>query len=108
MTNYKKTLNLEMPTNLEWLTKDKKGGQNLRKIWQMNRNKNIPIGQNKWNEKLELDNETNWKPLYTMADKCKLNIRSKYFQYQVLHRTIVTNRKLLQFNMRMYENCDNW
>ena len=42
-----------------------------------------------------------------MADKCKINIRSKYFHYQVLHRTIVTNRKLLQFNMRMDEKCDN-
>ena len=73
----------------------------------MNRNKDIPIGRSKWTEELELDNETNWKPLYTMADKCKINIRSKYFHYQVLHRTIVTNRKLLQFNMRMDEKCDN-
>ena len=107
MMNYEKTFNLEMPKNLEWLTKDKKGGQNLRKIWQMNRNKDIPIGQSKWIEELVLDNETNWKLLYTMADKCKINIRSKYFHYQVLHRTIVTNRKLLQFNMRIDELCDN-
>ena len=107
MSNYQKPLNLEMPTNLEWLTKDKKGGQNLRKIWQKNRNKDIPIGQSKWNDELELNNEANWKSLYTMADKCKLNIRSKYFQYQVLHRTIITNRKLLQFNICQDENCDN-
>ena len=60
-----------MPTNLEWLTKDKKGGQNLRGIWQTDRNNDIPIGQNKWIEKLELGDETNWKSLYTMADKCK-------------------------------------
>ena len=96
-----------MPTNLEWLIKDKKGGQNLRKIWQTDRNQDIPIGQSKWIEKLVIRDDTNWKSLYTMADKCKLNIRSKFFQYQVLHRTIITNRKLLQFNMRNDENWDN-
>ena len=107
MKNYQKTANLEMPTNLEQLIKDKKGGKNLRKIWQTDRNRDIPIGQSKLIEKLEIRDNTNWKPLYTMADKCKLNIQSKYFQYQVLQRTIITNRKLLQFNMRIDENCDN-
>ena len=37
---------------------------------------------------------------------CKLNARCIYFQLQVLHRTLITNRKLKQFNIREDEKCD--
>ena len=79
---------------MQRLTKDKKGGQSLRRQWQIDRKGDQPIGQLRWAEKQELPPDTNWKTLYDMGDKCKLNIRSKFFQYQVLNRSIMTNRKL--------------
>ena len=103
----KKTHNMQRPTTVDWLTKDKKGGQSLRRIWQIDRKGDQPIGQIRWTEKLELPLDTNLNTLYDMGEKCKLNIRSKFFQYQVLNRSIMTNRKLFQFNMRDDENCEN-
>ena len=106
MSNHSRTQNLTKPTIVEWITKDKKGGKNLRKIWN-HKNKTVKhIGQTKWEIELLTPDNINWKALFTMGEKCKTNIRSKYFQYQVLHRTIMTNRKLLQFNLRDNANCD--
>ena len=106
MSNHVRTQNLTKPTIIEWITKDKKGGKNLRKIWS-HKNKNVKhIGQTKWEIELVTPENTNWKALFIMGEKCKINTRSKYFQYQVLHRTIMTNRRLLQFNLRDNANCD--
>ena len=106
MSNFKRTQEVSQPTIISWMTRDKKGGQNLRKIWDLSKIKDKPIGQTKWITELSLHDNVNWKILYTMGEGYKVNIRSKYFQYQVLHRTIMTNRKLLQFNLRDNENCD--
>ena len=92
--------------NYDWVTKDKKGGHNLRQIWQQDRNKDIPIGKWKWIDKIELPDNMNWKTLYQMGEKCKVDIRSKYVQHQVVHRTVMTDRKLLQFNIKDTKNCD--
>ena len=105
--NYQKTQNMERPTIIDWLTKDKKGGQNLRKIWHLKDKESTIIGQVKWNEELGEIDKSVWRSLYLTSDKCKINIRSKYFQYQVLHRSIMTNRKLYQFNLRDNEVCDH-
>ena len=105
--NYQKTQNMERPTIIDWLTKDKKGGQNLRKIWHLNDKESTTVGQLKWNEELGEIDKSVWRSLYLTSDKCKINIRSKYFQYQVLHRSIMTNRKLYQFNLRDNEVCDH-
>ena len=106
MRIYQKTQNMERPTVIDWLTKDKKGGQNLRKVWHIEDKESTNIGQIRWNEELgEIDNST-WSSLYQMADKCKINVRSKYFQFQILHRSIMTNRKLYQFNLRDNEESD--
>ena len=106
MRHYQKTQNMERPTIIDWLTKDKKGGQNLRKVWHIEDKESTNIGQIRWNEELgEIDNAT-WSSLYQMADRCKINVRSKYFQFQILHRSIMTNRKLYQFNLRDNEECD--
>ena len=97
---------MERPTIIDWLTKDKKGGQNLRKIWHIKDKESTIIGQVKWNEEVGEIDKSDWRSLYQMADKCKINVRSKYFQFQLLHRTIMTNRKLYQFNLRDNEECD--
>ena len=41
-----------------------------------------------------------------MPMKCRLYARIRYFQFQVLHRTLVTNRKLNQFGIRDSEKCE--
>ena len=78
--NYQKTQNMERPTIIDWLTKDKKGGQNLRKIWHLNDKESTTIGQVKWNEELGEIDKSVWRSLYLTSDKCKINIRSKYFK----------------------------
>ena len=68
---------MERPTIIDWLTKDKKGGQNLRKVWHIEDKERTNIGQTRWNEELgEIDKST-WSSLYQMANKCKINVRSK-------------------------------
>ena len=42
MTNYRKKILLEKPPQIEWLTKDKKGGQNIRKIWNLENRSSPP------------------------------------------------------------------
>ena len=43
------------------------------------------------------------------SPKCVVSLepRTIYFQFQVLHRTIMTNKKLQQFNLRNNDNCES-
>ena len=74
MQNYQKSQNMERPTIIEWLTKDKKRGQNLRKIWHLEDKESTTIGQVKWNEEIGEIDKPYWRSLYQMADKCKINV----------------------------------
>ena len=101
--------NVYIPPPILWLTKEKKGIQCIREIWQYNKQKKLPPGQEKWLTELNLEDLEDWKCLYKMPLKCKINARSLYFQFQVLHRTLITNRKLKQFGIKdsdMCEYCD--
>ena len=64
------------------------------------------VGQVKWSDELALNRETNWQKLYLMAKKCNVNARIRFFKYQVLQRSLLTNRKLYLFNLIESENCD--
>ena len=59
----------------------------------------IPIGQIKWTTKLTCDT-LDWKFCYSLSDKCKKEARASFFQYQIPHRTIMTDKKIHQFNLR--------
>ena len=97
--------NITIPSHITWILSDKKGTKNIRKIYrQLDETK--PMGQIKWEIELEKIN-LNWKYLYSLTTNCKMNARSKYFQFQILHRSLVTNKKLHQFNIRDNELCDN-
>ena len=98
--------NVYRPPSIDWLTKDSRGTQNIRKIWQLNKTHKPPPGQSKWELELEMGNEEDWKCLYLIPIKCKMNARSSYLQFQILHRTLVKNRKLLQFGIKDTEKCD--
>ena len=98
------------PTNIEWLTKEKKGTSGIRKVWSETEEIEIK-GKDKWTLELTidpvLDYEKSWKYFYTLPHQFKLNARAIYFQFQVLHRTLITNRKLTQFGIKDNEQCDN-
>ena len=94
------------PKQIEWLCKDKKGTQNIRKIWEPDVPPELP-SQTKWVNELNRGAIMSWKPLFLLPIQSKLNARYKYFQIQILHRTLVTNRRLKLFNIREDETCDN-
>ena len=100
-----RTYKVNLPKHVKWLLKDKKGTSNIRKIFNED-NTEIPKGQIKW--EIEFGNEVlDSDFLYNLPNLCKQNARTKYFQFQVLHRTLITNKKLHQFNIRDNEICEH-
>ena len=99
------TLELNLPPPMQKLLQCKKGTSAIRKIWSDEIDENIPIGQFKWVIELVPLN-INWQFCYTIASKYKLNARTRFFHYQVLHRTVMTNKKLNQFRLRPNDQCD--
>ena len=108
MTSHKKSFDVKMPLKIKWILKDNKGGSQIRIIWTIENTKTPPVGETKWVNELQNDNNndpTNWTYLYILPFKCKVNARTKYFQYQILHRTLITNKKLKQFSLIPEEKC---
>ena len=106
LKNIPKDFNLVLPPILVWLLKDKKGTRNIRRVWSMKNSNNIPIGQQKWSLELNNPHQLNWKQIYLIPKKCNLNARIIYFQYQISHRSLITNKKLQQFGLRDNANCE--
>ena len=90
--------NLILPPILTLLTSDKKGTKNIRKTWKMGNIDVIPVGQEKWSQELPNPQLINWNEIYNLAKLCKMNARTIYFQYQVIHRSLITNRNF--FSLR--------
>ena len=99
------TYDLLLPISIQWLTKDKKGTRNLRHVFKQE-NRAVPKGQLKWSEELNLHVDTNWELIYARAQKCNLNARIKFFNYQILHRSLATNKKLMVFGITDNNQCD--
>ena len=104
MGNAERDYNITLPTNIAILLKDKRGTTSIRKIWTQASAFNPPTSQQKWN--IEYGNNE-WKYLYQLSHQCKFNARIIYFQYQILHRSLVTNKKLEQFGIRDNNLCDD-
>ena len=102
-----KFFNITRPQCISLLTKDKKGTRSIREMFHKGEGLEIPKGQQKWIDELNINVELDWKLLYTLPKKCKLNARSMYFQFQILHRTLITNHKLYQFNIKEDELCEH-
>ena len=49
-----------------------------------------------------------WASYYNNNNKTRAGINLQYFQYQVLTRTLVTNKKLKQFKISEDDNCSFW
>ena len=107
MQNMPKTYEATRPVSVQWLMKDKKGTKNIREVFHQQVPLNLPKGQLKWKEEFNIGDEYNWKYLYTISNTCKLNARSMYFQFQILHRTLITNKKLYQFNIKENDHCEH-
>ena len=106
LTGKQKSFNLQKPPNIEWITKDKKGGVNIRKIWEISNTEYIPIGRQRWDEQLDNPEDIIWEYSYMLTHKCRMNPRIRYFQYQILNRSLITNKKLRQFNLLDHDTCD--
>ena len=100
------SFNLEPPPVMSLIIKDTKGTSTIRKIWTLKQDSITPKGQMKWSLESQDPNRLEWIKIYNITKKCKLNARINYFQYQILHRSLVTNRKLHMFGIRDNENCD--
>ena len=97
--------NLQLPPVLEYLNNSAKGRKVIRQVWQKDKKDQVLTSQTKWKNDLVCDN-IEWKFCFQLPDKSKLEARTRFFQYQVLHRTLITNRKLHLFNLRGNEQCD--
>ena len=103
LENSIKDNNMRIRANIALITLDKKGPKNIRKVWVKKDDENIPAGQIKWTNEFGIND---WKYLYSIPFKCKMNARLIYFQYQVLHRSLITNKKLLQFGIKDNGLCE--
>ena len=94
-----RSYNISKPINIRIFTIDKKGTSSVRKILHEQPQTIVPIGQQKW-----VEDFTDWKYVYTLTKQCKLNARASYFQ--ILHRTLITNRKLFKFSIKNNDQCE--
>ena len=102
----RKGFELELPPVIKWIIKDKKGTKSFREVCSMNNTEFVPKGQEKWSLEFEPTYVPNWKKIHLIPKVGKMNARIIYFQYQITHRSLVTNRKLFMFGLRDNENCD--
>ena len=98
--------NLILPPIITLLTSDKKGTKNIRKAWNMRNRDIIPTGQEKWSQEIDNPHTIDWPKIYTLAKLCKVNARIIFFQFQIIHRSLITNRKLFQFGIKDSDNCN--
>ena len=65
------------------------------------------IEPEKWTNELALDNEFEWQKLLLMATTCNVNARITLFNYYILQRTLVTNRKSYLFKLVEPQSCNS-
>ena len=58
--NPNKTQTAFRPPTIEWPTRDRKGTANVRKIWDLDEEPDLP-GKTKWIDELNLDTNESWK-----------------------------------------------
>ena len=97
--------NINPPPPMQKPFQCKKGTCAIRKVWADKADHYTPIGQFKWAVEL-VPQRIDSNFCYTIAYKYKLNARTQFFHYQVLHRTVMTNKKFYQFNLRPNDQCD--
>ena len=93
LQNTPKNRNLIEPLILSYLRKGKKGTYHIRNIWKNQDSQTAPVGQQKWITELNLTENEDWQYLNNLAKYCMLNAKTIFFHFQVLHRTIMTNKK---------------
>ena len=67
----KKNYNIKRPLQIEWLTKDKKGGQNIRRIWSFENRTTPPICQERWEDELNIAESMDWQYTHMLPFKCR-------------------------------------
>ena len=105
LRNLPKETIMREPPIVNYMKKCKKGTSTIRLIWDINLT-DPPIGQIKWAEELNLNNEEDWEFIYSLAKQCKLDANVMFFHFQITHQTIMTNKKMFQFNLRNDDLCE--
>ena len=98
---------VEMPLTINLLLKDKQGTKHIRQTFEKAKAQCNITGQAKWIMELNIPGNFNWSKIYTMATQCKLDARLRYFNFQVLHRTLTTNKALKLYNIAESNTCGN-
>ena len=62
--------------------KCKKGTYAIRQIWISQRSSTISVGRTKWDADFNNNQPERWKYWYTLADKCNMNVRTRFFHFQ--------------------------
>ena len=96
-----------MPLTINLLLKDKQGTKHIRQTFEKATAQCNITGQAKWIMELNIPGNFNWSKIYTMATQCKLDARLRYFNFQVLHRTLTTNKALKLYNIAESNTCGN-
>ena len=62
----------------------------------------MPIGKIKWRTGLELDITQDWKCYFNLAKECKLDVYAEYFEFLVLHRSLMMNKEIKQGQFEIF------
>ena len=62
------------------------------------------VSHTKWEEILE-ENQLNWDYHHSLPFKITVETKLQTFQFKILHRILVTNKKLLLFKIRINDRC---
>ena len=47
-----------------------------------------------------------WDQLYQIPGKCHVNVRIRFFQFQILDRSLISKKKLAQFGISEDDRCE--
>ena len=95
-----------MPMPVKVILMDKKGCQNIYKIFLNNNIHVTPTAQRKRQTKLNLHTEFKWSTVYLLLHKTTQDTHLKWFQTRILHRILATNTYLFKIGIADNELCN--
>lgn len=63
------------------------------------------LSQNRWKIEIQELQVENWECYYNLVRQITPENKLQFFQYQILHRILVTNSKLFYFGIKQNNNC---
>ena len=96
--NFQTSHNMTLSTYQQLILADAKGCRTIRDFIRI---KEVETPwTNAWNNTLdEVIERPDWTPVYTTLSKLRISPNLLYFQYQIINRSLMTNKKLAQFKI---------